>query len=356
MYNRIFTISILFATIFVLYCIWQWKCQDRHEKEGMSLLLTGESIASIPAIKIENLTDPTMVILPLKELIVKASYNTAVLNGTCSTTTMQAVLARGVRFIDFEIYYDEQSNTTYVGSNKDVKLADMLQAVVSNAFIALTSASVTAGSAPSTPPTVTGCPNPGDPLFIQLRIFPGKEPATNPIYNLVGMALQQYCATLLYKGTITGQKTLFQDVMGKIIIVCDQSINPKYLESSNYAPICSTDISNNNCYSLANYVNVQSWSLSGLRTITYSHLKGTATNPPTLDSSNNLLHTSATQWWLVEPDMNDNSNQSFSELITSYGCQIIAQMFNKGDINLGRYEVFFNKNKSAFVPIANALT
>ena len=78
------------------------------------------------------------------------------------------------------------------------------------------------------------------------------------------------------------------------------------------------------------------------------------TTPPTLVDSEHS-QTDVTLFRLVCPDDDDTKNPNFSEFLNDYGVQFISFKFYVVDTELKKYEQFFSKHKTAFVPFSTAI-
>ena len=58
----------------------------------------------------------------------------------------------------------------------------------------------------------------------------------------------------------------------------------------------------------------------------------------------------------IYPDNYDNSNPNLYYFIKKYGVQLVPNRFYIHDTNFTVYEEFFNKEQSAFIPLAVALS
>lgn len=279
----------------------------------------------------------------LRQYCVKSSFNSASSGKYVSTDAIKHVLSRGCRFIDFEVFLiDDDAQVAYsddptfvtVKSNNSITLNSALQSIIVNAF-----------SAPS--------PNPDDPLFIQLRI---KSNSSN-IYNLIGMAINNYLSNKLHKGQVTGDTPLSK-LMGKIILIIDTTLSPNYGKNELYPKCMSNNVdgklnTTDECVNLSKYVNIESGT-SNLRRYTYKSLLGQMTTPLTLIDSDHS-ETDVVLFRLVCPDDNDTKNPYYQDFLINYGVQFISYKFYVTDTELTQYEHFFSEHKTAFVPFSTAI-
>lgn len=316
---------------------------DKHEKESFTVFSTPTSEYLNVSSKYSNsmpITSATNINLPLKEFIIKASYNSPRSGYYVSNDMLKFVLSRGCRFLDIEVHGSNNGGATvdapvvtFQGASNQILFSDVLRTIVEYGF-----------AGPS--------PNPQDPLFLNIRIY--KESVGNGIYNLIGMAIQNVLGNRLYVGKVDGN-TILGDIMGKLILVCDQSIDPEFLQLTNYSGCASANDNNPQCYSLSKYVNVQSGS-DVLRTISASILNGMLTNPPHMTSSSSGALSDVIFWRYVVPDDPESvMNSKMFPFILNYGAQIISYKFYRPDGHMTTYETFFKDQRTAFVPFSVAI-
>jgi hypothetical protein len=174
---------------------------------------------------------------PLRQFCIKASYNTAVTGNYVNLDMIKYVLSTGCRYLDFEVFLiDEVPQVSYttdpkyntIDTDNTLPLDTVFSKIMSNAF------------------TITS-PNSNDPLFINLRI----KSFDNLIYNKIATSIDSNLKGKLYDGKVSKNTSLSQ-LMNKIVLIVDRTINP------NYANLSSCSSSNSNCLKLINYVNMES--------------------------------------------------------------------------------------------------
>jgi hypothetical protein len=152
---------------------------------------------------------------PLREFVIKSSYNTAVSGNFVTLDMVKYVIGRGCRFLDFELFYNSNTNDVFVAYSMDstyrtiqgdssLSLVSVFTRVMGSAFNA-------------------DSPNPNDPLFIQLRV----KTTSNKIFPAIADDINKVLKPKLYQGTINNKTTL-NELMGKVIIVMDKTINQNY--------------------------------------------------------------------------------------------------------------------------------
>ena len=254
-----------------------------------------ESLKSKEPIKILTVK-PELTNLPLKEYCIMGSYNSAITGKYVNLDMVKYVLSRGCRFLDFEVFYinNKKSNdidelytpvVSYVldknfknlETENTVLLDKVLVAAVANGFS-------------------SNSPNNGDPLFIQLRIKPTKVDKTEyssfsddnayqdnfkknevlkkDFYRAVAKSVDYALKSKLYNGEVT-QETKFADLMGKVVLIIDKTLEPKYKD------YCSCNLTEQNCYDLTKYVNMESGGIN-LFLLQYNEILKQYTSPPTI--------------------------------------------------------------------------
>jgi len=270
---------------------------------------------------------------PLKEYVIKGSYNSAITGNYVSNDMVKYVLSRGCRYIDLEVLfidnkpfvsYTTDKNYEILNTDNKILLDNVLSAIVSTAF---------------TQPT----PNYGDPLFIHFRL----KSNNNAIYQSVAKSIDSSLRGKLYNKKVN-DKTKLSDVMGQVVVVMDKSINRKYEEES------KCESSDNDCYKLPSYINLDS-SSDLLYQNTYSDVLNENYNIVNVTDKCDIC-TDVKRNRMVIPDKIDNTqNPNTYELIGKHGCQIVMCRYYSKDNNLYKYEKLFNDNKGGVVPLAFVL-
>ena len=207
----ILTIILVLIFCYLFYLIYKRTLilssinnQNNLTSEGFDImtpaqLKTAQSTDTLNSIKIiKNLiiTKPTQIKssslssttsnYPLHQLCIKGCYNSAYTGssmtsyGYISIEMLKYVLCRGCRYLDFQVYYLNDTNLNkevFVGFNNNnnssnplqinkvnVKLYDMLEAVIINGFLNSASGKNLGLS--------YSVPNVNDPIFIQIRTHP----------------------------------------------------------------------------------------------------------------------------------------------------------------------------------------
>ena len=308
-------ILITIIILLILYLIWRLIKKSRENKLYVELnnhtsikegLLGLGSITSTPESELESLKSkepvkilsvkPELTNLPLKEYCIMGSYNTAITGKYVNMDMVKYVLSRGCRFLDFEVFYinNKKANdvddlytpvVSYVldknfknlETENSILLDKVLTTAVANGFS-------------------SNSPNNGDPLFIQLRIKPAKvdkseyssfaddnayqdnfksnEILKKDFYKAVAKSVDYALKSKLYNGKVT-ENTKFADLMGKVVLILDKTIEPKYKD------YCSCSLEEQNCYDLTKYVNMESGGIN-LFSLQYNEILKQYTSPPTI--------------------------------------------------------------------------
>ena len=307
-------ILITIIILLIIYLIWRLIKKSNENKQYVESthtsikegLLGLGSIISTPDSELESLKskEPIKILtvkqeltnLPLKEYCIMGSYNSAITGKYVNLDMVKYVLSRGCRFLDFEVFYinNKKSNdidelytpvVSYVldknfknlETENTVLLDKVLVAAVANGFS-------------------SNSPNNGDPLFIQLRIKPTKVDKTEyssfsddnayqdnfkknevlkkDFYRAVAKSVDYALKSKLYNGEVT-QETKFADLMGKVVLIIDKTLEPKYKD------YCSCNLTEQNCYDLTKYVNMESGGIN-LFLLQYNEILKQYTSPPTI--------------------------------------------------------------------------
>jgi hypothetical protein len=353
-------VLISIVIVIFIYVIWRLlknRVEIKNVNENFSMFSSSstneiDNVKGNGTIKIESCKE-NFAMLPLREYCIKASYNSALSGNYVNLDMITYVLNRGCRFLDFEIFYIAETKSdktirytprvaystdntfTTINSENSILLDNVLTTVINSAF-----------SSPT--------PNLKDPLFINLRVKSNNK----EVYKAVAASIDNTIRQKLYVDTNSSQTpypaipithdTLLSDVMGKIIICFDKTIDRYYKDSTNCEPSDST------CYDLTDYINIETGS-EDLNLLRYSEVMDQCTVP--FNIKNNNLHTDVKTMKYVIPNIkNDNSkNPNISDFVLKHSAQIPAYRFYKKDKGLQEYEEFFNENHAAFVPLAIAI-
>ena len=333
-------ILILFIFVYVINRLLEKRRIIMETKiEGMTSQDEVSSLRSAaPRIGISNLLS-SRTKLPLREFCIKSSYASAFSGNYVSSDMVKYVLSRGCRYLDIPVYYSTKDNIPCVAHIKDpagidmesdnkVPLDTILNIIAANAF-----ASLSGGS---------GSPNPGDPLFVELRVYPDTN---NLIYDQIAYSItknfsaRRYMDDTTKKAIMINGDTIVDDLMGSALFVMNKTIRPEYATVSQ---------------DLANCINAELGG-STFRLQSYNQMQRQTKNPPILkddfQKTNILVHNT------IMPEVTESySHPDIIKMVIDYGVQITAFSFYKRDDFLNRYEMLFNEYKSGFVPMSYAIS
>lgn len=343
--KKILILIVIFITIYLLIRLLQKRNTIKIQMSKEGFLGFSSNDSEIKSVKKNNNIVgvanylPENANLPLREYCIKSSYNTAQTGNYVNKDMINYVLSRGVRFLDFEILsiddiphvaYTTDSEYKNIDSRNKITFIEVIKIIANNAFMA-----------PS--------PNPGDPLFVNLRI----KSNNNEIFKKIAMTIDTNLKPRLYDGKVSGD-TKLSELMGKIIFIIDKTTAPEYMKY----PVCGSDI-NVPCYNLDNYMNMESGG-DQLRIYSYGRITNQAITPPQVHDDG--LTTDIINYKMVIPDAGTGMkifgflrNPLFDTLVVDYGVQIACYRFYENDTNLMNYEAAFSKHKSAFVPISKMI-
>jgi hypothetical protein len=315
--------------------------------------------------------------LPLQQFCIKGSFNSALftytpVSGIISLDNIMYILTQGCRVLDFELYYlknGDEVNNAYVGynpyeeavlpsSDNVLLFSEVLNEVVNFGFSRQNWRSDIYGND-------LVCPNPNDPLFIQIRFKTVGEYKLK-LYNLVNEIFNSGSyddVIYLTNKEEINSNTVIQNLAGKIVILFpfDQILkNNKEDIYDNFFPCSSESLKNFNFATII----VNGYSL---KSVFYSNIDLTKYKTTPLKTSNNADDDKtviSTSWNIVYPDINlinnyvtgDNFN-NFNILtgIKDYGYQIyMMQYYNEyqGEkIHCKQINKMFNTYRTAFIPM-----
>jgi len=337
-YKKILILILIVLFFYIGYrLLKKINCCKKRNIEGLeNLNATNEDIELNKLKNNENVTinsiHETDTKLPLSQYVIKASYNTAVTGKYVNTDMIKYVLSRGCRFLDFEIFlidgkpqvaFTTDSKYKTIQTKNNILLDEVLSTIVSNAFS-------------------NTSPNINDPLFIHMRIK-SSDSSNHDIYKSIAKSLS-IIKDSLYNKQIDN-KTKLSDIMGKIVIIVDSTINYHYKKYTN----CKND--ETNCYDLKKYINLESGK-NIMNIQRYSDILSKQNTPPRII---NEITTDADHITLALPDydIKHTKNPNFKYFISDYGIQIITYRYYIKDDNLQDLEEIFNENKYGIVPLAN---
>ena len=294
------------------------------EEEVKSLPTNGVTIQAIPETQLD---------LPLREFIVKSSYNSGISGKFASIHALRYVLGRGCRLLDFEIYTREGSE--YVSFANDDEFTSLGTNNREPYRLKLTNAlNMIGGSAFS-----SDSPSPGDPIFIQLRVKNNNKDAYGRIAKAIDFAFNSRLANEKINSS-----TPLRRIMGKVVIIMDKSSSPDY---KNYT---TCDTADTGCLSLDKYIDLESGT-TVLSKFLYTDFDKISKNKVMPASSGNA--SDITTFMMIAPSQFDEVGAPKpEETLKNYYSQFLLYKFYEPDKKLTAYEELFNANKSSFMPMS----
>jgi hypothetical protein len=290
---------------------------------------------TLPDTLISNITSCTNTQHPLSQYAIKASYNSSNSGKLVSTKTIEYILKRGCRFLDFEVYIDDNTptpvaiiaysnskiidstNTIKLNSLNTITLDDALLTCITNAF--------------------TSNPNIYDPIFIQLRLNTGKSSLKPILDSIKKILLQKLYVDSNNIAIEVNSDTILKDIMGKIILIIDAGI---------------IDIS-----LIKSYVNAFS-NTSNWKKYFYRNIDNMYINPPTINinstTETNRNLTSVKDLSMTIPSSYlDTKIPPPSSIFSEYGIQtLLIPFYSINNKNIISYEQLFNTCKGGIVPFS----
>jgi hypothetical protein len=337
-YKKILILILIILFFYIGYrLLKKINCCNKNKFEGLeNLNATNEDIELNKLKNSENVTlqsiHETDTKLPLSQYVIKASYNSALTGKYVNSNMIKYVLSRGCRFLDFEIFlidgkpqiaYTSDSKYKTIQSKNNILLDEVLSTIVSNAF-------------------TNTSPNRNDPLFIHMRIK-SSDSSNDDIYKSIAKSLSVIKDSLYTKPI--DNKTKLSDIMGKIVIIVDSTINYDYKKYTN----CKNN--EKNCYDFKKYINLESGK-ELMNIERYSNILSKQNTPPRIinDVSTDVKYIKLA---LPDFDVKQTKNPNFKYFVADYGIQIITYRYYIKDDNLKNLEEIFNENKYGIVPLAN---
>jgi hypothetical protein len=271
---------------------------------------------------------------PLKEFMIKSSYNSGIVGGSASKNAIKFVINRGCRLLDFEIYtrlndkgvekeyisYSEDPEYKSISTDLDLTMDDAFTTVIGNAF---------------TSPT----PSPRDPLFIHLRL----KNHSHEGYRRIVKSIEANFGKKLYGGKINGSTTI-GSLMDKIVIILDVTSAPDY---DNYGSCINSDGAE--CIPLSAYIQLRSGMVNFPK---YSYIDYHALISSPISIGDDGRTDVKSFYMVVPPQIGDVAAPTLNELVKQ-PCQMVLTKFYNQTPALKNYEEIFNICESSFCPISS---
>lgn len=321
-------------------------CQCNHPKPFVEPFVEGLGDAKSPKSEAEQLrakydNAPLSIAggipekyldLPIREFIVKSSYNSAISGLYASTDALKLTLERGCRFIDFEIF--SRNDIEYVSYSGDPEYKSMGTENVSENRLKLADALNTAAGSAFSSPT----PSTNDPLFILLRIKDNTEPAYKRIAKRINTAFSER----LFNGTFNSGTPL-RDLRGRVVVFLDTLSAPKWNEYDK----CGS----NPTECLDNVINLEAGT-TNFPLYVYSDLLSLPSIKVNRNTSD--LKTDINSFMIVQPPQFDaiKAPKPADALDKWHPQFLVYKFYQPGSPELTEYEAIFNKFGCAFVPMS----
>jgi len=285
-------------------------------------------------VKIKNVISSVQK-LPLREVCIKSSYSSAWSGTYISTDMIKLILSRGYRYLDIPIYYGNDSipyvfyssDTNIIDPNNTIPLDNVFKTIASSAFSNVS-------------------PNPGDPLFIELRITHDADGLIyDPIANLItSNFLQKMYVDTNNRAKIIYTNTLLSNLMGKIIFFINFANNENFSSKSQNLAFLMNGILNQQEFLFKSYRQINNNSNETNNT-SYSVINYSM--PPT---TNIDKHTT------IMPETTESYPiPNIHNVVLRYGCQNLLIPFYVNNPMITLYESVFDDQETAFIPMGNML-
>lgn len=266
----------------------------------------------------------------LRDYYIKSSYNSCAIGDFKNTFVdvcgLKNVIRQGVRVLDFEIYSVNDKPVVAVSSIPCDFTDEEPQCFLikeSYNYVDFDKAMQIAASYAFAGDT---CPNPNDPLILNLRIMSKNESIYTSMTNTLQQKFGDHLLGKKYSYENAGESIAFEPLSNfanKVIIVADKS-NP-FFEGTK----------------LEELVNIGSNSVF-MRSLRESEVKYTP-------DFNELKNYNKKNLTMELPDVSTNDNNPSAALGMKYGVQMIGMCYQNYDANLEFYEEFFANTGHSFV-------
>jgi hypothetical protein len=247
---------------------------------------------------------------------------------------IKLILSRGYRYLDIPIYYGNDSipyvfyssDTNMIDPNNTIPLDNVFKTIASSAFSNV-------------------CPNPGDPLFIELRITPDADGLIyEPIANLItSNFLQKMYVDTNNRAKIIYTNTLLSNLMGKIIFFINFANNENFSSKSQNLAFLMNGILNQQEFLFKSYRQINN--SNDTNNTSYSVINYSM--PP---STNIDKHTT------IMPETTESYPiPNIHNVVLRYGCQNLLIPFYVNNPMITLYESVFDDQETAFIPMGNML-
>lgn len=348
MLKKILILVIVFVTIFIIHNLLKTRTTLKQKiEEGFGEEEINKIKGAGLPISIGPIQDKYLD-LPLREFIVKSSYNSAISGDYANKEMIRFLLQRGCRLLDFEIYTNS-NKIEYVSLSKNEDFVmDTLNEDADRLSFADAMGTVNAYS------FINPSPSPNDPLFLSLRLKNNlKKEELRAVYKRIADILKVSFPNRLYqdsngKALEVNGSTPLRDIMGKIVVIFDTEN-----KLSNFDKYCSD--SSNECSEMYPLINIPANVAGGLPIYTYEDVT-TKSHEPVLQQRDGVGTTINTFYMVIPPVDDVIQLPSPREVVLSAFPQFMLYKFHINNTNLEEYETIFNTAQTSFVPISSLLS
>jgi len=349
----------------------QQKVNDNYVKLEMSsvVIQTPTTISNV---------NPIVANLPLNQVCIKSSYNSACSGKYISIDMIQYLLSRGCRYLDFELYLLNSSGDNSSEKDLYVGVAQDSNATAPTSYNTVLFTTVLANTIASAFSMQTGktyaTTNPNDPLFIQLRLKTDNE-SKQDMFTAIRKDIQRVSTAgySRYIGNDLGSFIVDSDYpiaafLNKVVFVFQEEENyiafpdddPSSSVSSSYPTKkskASRHISGSSTNPAEFYPFIYMLSnTTDFRIYYYKELldNGRINNPP---NENTPYTTNVNELRVVVPTPNAGAedNPSIYSSIGNQGVQITTYQYYKPSYSLFTHEKIFDTYKASFIPMTQCL-
>lgn len=353
--HKLLILVILFVTIYVVYSLLkknsdvktqiaqEIKKNEDKALERFSDISAATDMSSLNdaaaalglGLNIKPVTQ-TYYNFPIKEFIIKSSYNSAIVGGSANKEAIKFVLKRGCRVLDFEIYtrtndkgaekeyisFSEDPEYKTIKTDLDLTMDDAFTTVIGNAFASESSV-----------------PAPKDPLFVQLRL----KSQSHDAYRRIVKSIETNFGRKLYGKQVNGS-TKIGDLMDKIVIILDVTSAPDY---DNYGSCNNSD--GPDCIPFSTYIQLRSGMVDFPK---YSYIDyQTMISSPILVADDG--RSDMKSFYMITPPQVGNVEAPTIKELAKNPSQMVLMKFYNQTSALKNYEQIFNSCESSFCPISS---
>jgi hypothetical protein len=332
--KKLMILVIVVASFAIIYQLMRENTMMRNQKETFESEIQKESTGLLENAKIQGLEltvkplseKSKQLDFPLREFMIKSSYNSAIIEKTASREAIEFVLGRGCRLLDFEIY--TRDDKEYVSDSNDAEYRNLQTGLTLTFEQAMTAIAANAFSPPSPAPT--------DPLFIHLRI----KNHSNAAYKRMSKIIGDVFGNKLYNESVNGSIPIGK-LIGKVVIIMDAMSAPDYYK---YSKCSETEL---DCIPLTDMVKLVSGTVD-LPKYSFTHYFDLAQQFISVDF--NTDRTDVKTFLMATPPEIGGDQVSFPNkaALLRLPVQMLLVPFYRQNEDLKNYEEIFNECGSSF--------